>query len=337
MGRWTRRRFSHAPSSRAIEAWPRWLEPLSTIQNTRVAEAYGSVVMTCSTSLPKGSMPVDGSQRPNSRAWCTSQAARYASAPPRSYSCSTRIALAAAGGSVRWQRQRAWMEVFSSAETTNSPGSKRRPWNRRAYRSRTTPALAAKSGSRGKIQERCRQGLSASSSSQRHSVDTDTWSIRPVVMTSWRSSARLQRPSGRALVAGSSQAIALTSITTAEGEAARPARPLAVSEPSKSLFHEAFAPLRHRVDRHPQPPRDVDVLLAVGGGQHDPGPHHLALLRGRPPQPALQHPPLAGRQGDRKRAWSAHERLTTSSPAGILAAPTLTATAASRLRATAWS
>jgi hypothetical protein len=26
-------------SSRAIEAWPRWLEPLSTIQNTRAAEA----------------------------------------------------------------------------------------------------------------------------------------------------------------------------------------------------------------------------------------------------------------------------------------------------------
>ena len=184
--------------------------------------------MTCSTSLPNGAMPVVGSQRPNSRAWCTSQAARYASAPPRSYSCSTRIALATAGGRVGWQRQRAWMEVFSSAEMTNSPGAKRRPPKRRAYRSSTTAALAAKSGSRGKIQERCRQGLIASWFSQRHSVETETSLTRPVVMTSSRSSARLHRPSGTPRTAGSSQAIALTSTTTAEGEMAWPTRPLAI-------------------------------------------------------------------------------------------------------------
>src|SRR5512132_69370 len=223
------------------------------------------------------------------------------------------------------------MEVFSSAERTNSPGSSRRPWKRRAYRSRTTPALAAKAGSRGKIQERCRQGLSAASLSHRQSVETDTWSIRPVVMTSSRSSARLQRPSGTARIAGSSQAIALTSTTTAEGELARPTRPLAIPQPAKPLLDKALAPLRHGVDRHPKPPRDLDVLLAVGGGQHDPGPDDLALLGGRPAQPALQHPPLAGGQGDRKRAGSAHEWLTTSSPAGVVAAPTPTATAASRL------
>jgi hypothetical protein len=69
----------------------------------------------------------------------------------------------------------------------------------------------------------------------------------------------------------------------------------------------------------------------ASGRQHDPGPDDLALLGGRPAQPALQHPPLAGGQGDRKRAGSAHEWLTTSSPAGVVAAPTLTATASSRL------
>src|SRR5213592_351931 len=196
------------------------------------------------------------------------------------------------------------MEVFSSAETTNSPGPSRRPRKRRAYRSSTTAALAAKSGSRGKIQERCRHGLSASWSSQRHSVATEMPSTRPAVMTS---------------------------SPTAEGEPARPALPLAIPQPSKSLLDKAFAPLRHRVDRHPKPPGDLDVLLPIGGLQHDPGPHHLALLGGRPAQPALQHPPLAGGEHDRKRAGSAHERLTTSSPAGVLAAPTLTATAASRL------
>src|SRR5215211_411593 len=287
--------------------------------------------MTWSTSRPNGAMPVVGSQRPNSRAWWTSQAARYASAPPRSYSCSTRITRATAGGRVGWQRQRAWMEVFSSAEMMNSSGSSRRPWNRRWYKSRTTPALAAKAGSRGEIQERCRHGLIASSCSQRHSVDTEIWSIRPVVMTSSRSSARLQRPSGTARIAGSSQAIALTSTITAEGELARPTRPLAVCEPAKPLLDKALASLRHGVDRQPQPPGDRDVLLAVGGGQHDPGPDDLALLGGQPAEPRLQHSPLAGGQGDRKRAGSAHEWLTTSSPAGVVAAPTPTATAASRL------
>src|SRR5918995_4806544 len=235
------------------------------------------------------------------------------------------------GGRVGWQRQRAWMEVFSSAETTNSPGSSRRPWNRRAYSSSTTAALAAKSGSRGKIQERCRHGLIASWFSQRHSVETETSLTRPVAMTSSRSSARLQRPSGTARAAGSSQAIALTSTTTAEGELARPTRPLAIPQPGEAFFDKALAPLGHRVDRHPQPPSNLGVLLAVGGGEHDPGPHHLALLGGRPAQPALQHSPLAGGQGDRKRARAAHEWLTTSSPAGVLAAPTLTATASSRL------
>jgi hypothetical protein len=53
----------------------------------------------------------------------------------------------------------------------------------------------------------------------------------------------------------------LTSTTTAEGEAARPARPLAVSQPTKAFLDEAFAPLRHGVDRHPQPPSNPDVLL----------------------------------------------------------------------------
>jgi hypothetical protein len=64
------------PSSRSTAARPRCELPLSTTQNTRLAEAYGSAVITCSTSLPKGWMPVDGSQRPNRRAWCTSQAVR---------------------------------------------------------------------------------------------------------------------------------------------------------------------------------------------------------------------------------------------------------------------
>ena len=41
-----------------MAAWPRWEEPLSTTQNTRRAEAYGSCVMTSSTRSVNGSMPV---------------------------------------------------------------------------------------------------------------------------------------------------------------------------------------------------------------------------------------------------------------------------------------
>jgi hypothetical protein len=55
----------------------------------------------------------------------------------------------------------------------------------------------------------------ASSSTQRRTVAVDTAASRPLVMTSVRSSARLQRPIGMPQVAGSSHAIALTSATTA--------------------------------------------------------------------------------------------------------------------------
>jgi hypothetical protein len=39
LGRWMSRSFGQARCSRSTEAWPRWLLPLSTIQNTRRAEA----------------------------------------------------------------------------------------------------------------------------------------------------------------------------------------------------------------------------------------------------------------------------------------------------------
>ena len=45
-------------------------------RNTRLADAEGSLLMTCSTRRPNGSIPVFGSQRPKILAWWTSQAAR---------------------------------------------------------------------------------------------------------------------------------------------------------------------------------------------------------------------------------------------------------------------
>ena len=46
------------------------------IQNTRSADAYGSAVITCSTSRANGSIPVVSSHRPITWPRCTSQAAR---------------------------------------------------------------------------------------------------------------------------------------------------------------------------------------------------------------------------------------------------------------------
>jgi hypothetical protein len=131
------------------------------------------------------------------------------------------MAWALAGGRVGWRRRRAWIiEVFSSAEMTNSSDPSRSPANRRWYKSSTTPALAAKSGARGKIHDRCRHGLRASSSSQRHTVLTLTCSTSPQAMASSRTSATLKRLNGTARRAGNSQAIALTSAMTAGGKGA---------------------------------------------------------------------------------------------------------------------
>src|SRR4029453_16942295 len=69
------------------------------------------------------------------------------------------------GGRVAWQRQRAWIEVFSSAEMTYSPTPSSAPSKLPSYRSSARAALAAKSGSRGKIQERCCHGFIAPAAS----------------------------------------------------------------------------------------------------------------------------------------------------------------------------
>jgi len=61
---------------RLIEAAPRWEDPLSTIQNTRSALAYGSVVITCPASRANGAIPVVASHRPVTWPRRTSQAAR---------------------------------------------------------------------------------------------------------------------------------------------------------------------------------------------------------------------------------------------------------------------
>jgi type II secretory pathway pseudopilin PulG len=64
--------FGNRRVRRSIAARPRWEDPLSTTQNTRFADAYGSQVMTCSTNTMTGTIPVEAAHPPNTRARCTS-------------------------------------------------------------------------------------------------------------------------------------------------------------------------------------------------------------------------------------------------------------------------
>ncbi len=93
------------------------------------------------------------------------------------------------------------------------------------------PAFAAKSGSRGKIQLRCRHGRSASWLSHRHNVAPLICATSPWAITSRRNSASDQRAKGTPRRAGNSQARALTSTTTLGGKAGWP--------PASGLFLQA--------------------------------------------------------------------------------------------------
>ncbi|CAN5605304.1 hypothetical protein BH09ACT8_BH09ACT8_63880 [soil metagenome] len=96
----------------------------------------------------------------------------------------------------------------------------------------------AKSGSRGKIQDRCCHGLIASAASQRRTVAAEIVSAISRLIASVASSALDHRDNGAPVSAGSVQASALTSATCtgvnlrrrpARGESSSPDRPAAVN------------------------------------------------------------------------------------------------------------
>src|ERR1700730_11564318 len=207
-------------------------------------------------------MPVCSSHLPNTLARWTSQAARYWSAPPRSYSCSTRIARAAAGGRLGWQRQRAWMEGFSSAETTKSLHPN---------------ALAPKAGSRGKIQERKVQGRMASLSSHRQIVAPEIDATMPRRITSALMSGTKSRDSGRSSLDGRSQAIALTSIAACGGKNRRSSVAGKFLEAGQPLLEEALSPQRDHLPAGIKAPGDLVVAKSLGCQQDDPGSDHISI------------------------------------------------------------
>src|SRR5260370_1282277 len=91
-GVWIMMAFGYARASRSMAAWPRWSEPLSTMTNTRDASLYRGWAMTWPITSMNGAMPVlAGVAVAGICPGGTSRAASRASAPWRSYSCSTRI------------------------------------------------------------------------------------------------------------------------------------------------------------------------------------------------------------------------------------------------------
>src|SRR5215469_5654815 len=147
----------------------------------------------------------------------------------------------------------------------------------RSYRSRIRPALVAKSGSRGKIQLRCRQGRSASALSQRHNVAPLISATKPWVITSRRISERESRDSGSCKRWGSSQASALTWTTTLGGKLGGSPAPRLSLEAGKPREGKSLAPFADNLARSVQASRDNVVGEAFGGQQHDLGTNNVAI------------------------------------------------------------
>jgi hypothetical protein len=122
--------------------------------------------------------------------------------------------------------------------------------------------------------------LIASSESQRQIVEADA-SQTARSTTSRCSSVRVKRDSGRPWVAGSSQAIALTSATSCGGKTARATRARPVAESPQAILEEAPAPLADDPSGGVEANGDLGVREPIGRIEHDPRPLHL------PPRPLL--------------------------------------------------
>src|SRR5262252_5064395 len=223
----------------------------------------------------------------------TSQAARYCRAPLHSYSFSIEAARPGAGGRAGWQRRRAWMLVFSSALRMWSLGPRGTPCHMPAYRSRIGPALAAKWGSRGKIQYLYRHGLMASVSRIRHTV-LRLIGVPSTVRTRAVTSARDCRLSGCLVSATSSQATALTRAWSRGGKS-RLAAPSWLVVQGKVSRGPTVSPPAHRTRMELHPLR----CLAVG---------HQRMLRqeqdqGGPLPQLVRHRPLPGNRFRQLQEW----------------------------------
>ena len=131
----------------------------------------------------------------------------------------------------------------------------------------------------GKIQERCSQGLSESSLSQRAIVASEA-SVTASSISCRCSSALEKRDSGTPCARGSSHAIAFTSATCSGGKTARAARALEIIKSVQATLAEASSPAPDCLSGHPQSLADLGVGPALRGQQNELGPLDLAVRAG---------------------------------------------------------
>ncbi len=132
-------------------------------------------------------------------------------------------------------------------------------------------------------------------------------SVTPRSTMSRCSSVRVKRESGRPWLAGSSQAIALTSATCSGGKTARATRARLVLKPGEALCTESSAPLADDLGVAVEPPRDLLVLQPRGRVQDQPRALHLAPGQGRRPGAPLELGTLVSAQLDHVAAGPGHD------------------------------
>src|SRR5438270_6468466 len=136
----------------------------------------------------------------------------------------------------------------------------------------------------------------ASADSHRQMVVPEISATIPREQTSAAMSGTCRRASGTPRRDGSSQASALTATTTSGGEGRGPTAPGTLLQAGETLLEEALAPLRHDLPAHVQPCRDLVVVQAGGGHEHDLGAHHVPIRQRIATGSLFQRLPLLARQ-----------------------------------------
>src|SRR5680860_545370 len=117
----------------------------------------------------------------------------------------------------------------------------------------------------------------ASSVSQRQMVDPEISATTPRETTSSLMSGTNKRDRGSPRRDGSSQASALTSITTCGGKNRRSSPPGALLEPSQALLEETLAPFADDLAREVQASTDLFVGPSPRRVENDLGSDHIPI------------------------------------------------------------
>src|SRR5215203_3387750 len=146
----------------------------------------------------------------------------------------------------------------------------------------------------------------ASSESHRQMVVPEICATMPRAIASRATSCVLQRLKGTPEVAGSSQAMAFTSILTSGGKGRGPARARSIFQPLQALLMESLAPLPDHLRAGVQPRGYLLVGDFFGGQKDDPGANHLPIGGGVRARPLLQDGALLFRRLDAVGALAGH-------------------------------